>query len=173
MPEHHTWESTCLNSKNNFYLPCCHGPKTWCLHLEPTSVPPGRTQTFTLFYFTLLYSLFYFVFLVPHPLYIKVPRLGVELELQSQQCQIWATSATYTTAYSNARSLTHQAGQGMEPAFSQILVAAEPWWELLRLHFRLTESKTWEIEPSNLCVRSTPCNLVHTKVWEPWSFGIK
>ena len=49
--------------------------------------------------------------------------------------QIWATSATYTTAYSNARSgsLTHWARPGMEPASSWKVVrfvSAEPWWEL-------------------------------------------
>ena len=44
---------------------------------------------------------------------MEVPRLGGESELQlpatpqPQQCRIQATSVTYTTAHSNARSLTH------------------------------------------------------------------
>ena len=48
------------------------------------------------------------VFLGLHQQHMEVPRLGVELELQPpepQQRQSQATSATYTTAYSNARSL--------------------------------------------------------------------
>ena len=34
---------------------------------------------------------------------------------QPQQCQIWATSATYTTAHNNVRSLTPEQGQGLNP----------------------------------------------------------
>ena len=49
----------------------------------------------------------------PHPPHMEVPRLGVELEHrcqptpQSQLHGIQAASATYTTAHSNAGSLTH------------------------------------------------------------------
>ena len=53
---------------------------------------------------------------------------------QPQQHQIWAASATYTTAHGKARSLTHWARPGIEPASSWILVGfitTEPWWELL------------------------------------------
>ena len=60
---------------------------------------------------------------------MKVPRLGVESELQPQQRQIWALSATYTTAPSTTRSLTHWSRPGIEPASSLILigfVTAEP-----------------------------------------------
>ena len=42
-------------------------------------------------------------------------------------------SATYTTALSNAGSLTHWARPGIEPASSWMLVrffSGEPWWEL-------------------------------------------
>ena len=42
---------------------------------------------------------------------------------QPQQFGIWATSATYTTAPSNAGSLTHWARPGIEPASSWILVS--------------------------------------------------
>ena len=54
-----------------------------------------------------------FFFLGPHLWHMEVPRLGVEAELscqptpQPQPFQIQATSATYTTAHSNTRSLTH------------------------------------------------------------------
>ena len=47
--------------------------------------------------------------------------------------QIWAVSVTYTTAHSNARSLTHWARPEMEPASSWMLVkfiSAEPQREL-------------------------------------------
>ena len=52
---------------------------------------------------------------------------------QPQQCQIQATSATYTTAHSNTESLTHWAKPGIEPTSSWILVGfvtSEPWQEL-------------------------------------------
>ena len=41
---------------------------------------------------------------------------------QSQQCQIQDTSATYTTAHGNARSLTHYERLGIKLEFSWILV---------------------------------------------------
>ena len=56
---------------------------------------------------------------------------------QSQQCGIWAVSATYTSAHSNTGSLTHWAMPGMEPASSWILVRlviTEPQWELWSCH---------------------------------------
>ena len=52
---------------------------------------------------------------------------------QTQQHQIQATSATYTTTYSNARSLTHWVRPGIEPASSWMLVrftSSEPQQEL-------------------------------------------
>ena len=59
---------------------------------------------------------------------MEVPRLGA---IQSCSCQptpepqqrgIPATSATYTTAHSNSRSLTHWARLGIKPATSWFLV---------------------------------------------------
>ena len=50
-----------------------------------------------------------------------------------QQCQIRATSATHTTAHSNAGSLTHWSRPGIKPASSWTLdkfVSTEPWREL-------------------------------------------
>ena len=52
---------------------------------------------------------------------------------QPQQCGIWATYATYTTAHSNVGSFTHWARPGIEATSSGILVGfvtAEPQWEL-------------------------------------------
>ena len=58
-------------------------------------VPVGKTQSyFGVFWFVCLFL----VFLGPHPQHMEVPRLGVKSELQLP---------AYTTAHSNARSLTH------------------------------------------------------------------
>ena len=53
---------------------------------------------------------------------MEVPRPGVESKLQPEPHQIQAESVTYTIAHGNARSLTHWARPGIEPAFSGILV---------------------------------------------------
>ena len=83
--------------------------------------------------------LFILLFLWPLPQHMEVSRLGVEWSYscwptpQPWQCQIRVTSATYTTARGNVRSLTHWAGPGIEPATSWLLVgfvSAEPQWEL-------------------------------------------
>ena len=42
--------------------------------------------------------------------------------IQPQQHRIWAVSATYSTAHGNARSLTHRARPGNEPATPWFLV---------------------------------------------------
>ena len=55
------------------------------------------------------------------------------LHHRSHQHRIWAMSATYATAHSNTRSLTHWAKPGIKPASSWILVGfitAEPQWKL-------------------------------------------
>ena len=52
---------------------------------------------------------------------------------QPQQCGIQVTSASYTTVRSSARSLTHWARPGIEPAICWFLVkfvSAAPWQEL-------------------------------------------
>ena len=56
---------------------------------------------------------------------------------EPQQCRIWATSATYTTAHGNAGSLTHWTRPGIEPVYLWVLVrfiSSEPRWELLGLY---------------------------------------
>ena len=80
---------------------------------------------------------------------------------QPQPCQIWAASATCTTAHSSSRSLTHWARQEIKPVSSGILVrfiSAELQWELrisvsqislfpsyrfLYFHFTNEETKVW------------------------------
>ena len=63
---------------------------------------------------------FFFSFVWPHLRHMEVPGLGVESELQirppmpqPQQCQI------YAAACGNAKSSTHRARPGIEPASSQ------------------------------------------------------
>ena len=55
---------------------------------------------------------------------IKVPRLGVQLELQlpqPQKCRIRAASVTYVAPCSNMGSLTHWARPGVQPVSSETL----------------------------------------------------
>ena len=98
-------------------------------------------------------NFFFFFFLRAHSQHMEVSRLGVKSELQllayttAMQHQIWAISATYTTAHSNAGFLTCWARARIKPACSWILVrftTAEPQGELLSetpyspsLHFQL------------------------------------
>jgi len=49
---------------------------------------------------------------------------------QPQQHQIWTLSATYTTAHSNTKSLTHWARPGIEPASSWMLVRFINRWAM-------------------------------------------
>ena len=72
-----------------------------------------------------------FFFLWPHPKHMEVPRLGVELEQQLQAYTTactWDEPVTYTLAYGNARSLTHWARPGIEPASSWIVVRFITCW---------------------------------------------
>ena len=70
------------------------------------------------FHFHLYFFCFgLFVFLGLHRQHMEVPRLGV----QSEQRQIRAASATYTTAHGNTGSLTHWR-PGIKPMSSWILV---------------------------------------------------
>ena len=102
------------------------------------------SSSFSFFSFVFLFVFFFLVFLGPHPRHMEVPRLGVESELQlltyttATAIRDPSMSATYTIAHSNAGSLAHWAGPGIEPASSWILVrfiTAEPWWELPRVIF--------------------------------------
>ena len=77
---------------------------------------------------------------------------GVESELQlpayatAQQCQIRATSVTFTTVHGNTESSTHWAEPGIKPVSLWILagfVTTEPQWELQKEKkvFKWTESQ--------------------------------
>ena len=91
---------------------------------------------------------FFPVFLGPCPGHMEVLRLrgssqsySCQCMLQPQQRRIWATSLTYTTAHSNAGSLTHWARRGIEPSSSWILVGfitAMPPWALPNFHYFLS-----------------------------------
>ena len=60
--------------------------------------------------------------------HMEAPRLGVELGYscwltpQPQQRRFWTMSVNYTIAHGNARSLTHWARPGINPATSWLLV---------------------------------------------------
>ena len=89
--------------------------------------------------------LFCFCFLGLYLQHMEVPRLRVKSELKLQACttataqsQIRAMSATYTTAYRNAGSLTHWVRPGIEPATLWLLVgflSTVPQRELLKITF--------------------------------------
>ena len=67
------------------------------------------------------YSFFFFFFLWSHAWHMEIPGPGCQSEQQlrpmPQPWQHWirAASATYATAWSNARSLTHWGRQGLNP----------------------------------------------------------
>ena len=91
--------------------------------------------------------LFFFCLLLGHLQHMEVPRLGVESELQlpptsqTQQHQIQATSATYTTAHSNTGSLIPWARPGFKPEISWFLIrfiSAVPQHELLCIDFNFS-----------------------------------
>ena len=65
---------------------------------------------------------------------------------QPQQCQIWATSASYAAAHGNGRYLTLWKSPGIEPTSLWILVGfitAEPQWELPNTDFSMMRTKSW------------------------------
>ena len=74
-----------------------------------------------------MYLFLLFLFLGPNLQHMEVPRLGVQSKLQPQPHQIRATSATYATAHSNARSSTHG---GARPGIELSLMV--PSWILFR-----------------------------------------
>ena len=115
--------------------PSFKGPeKMLFLYLEDFNIFETTPLLFFLFSFFLFF--FFFCFLGPHPRYMEVPRLGIELE--PQQWGIWVVSATYTTTHGNTGSPAHWSKPGMEPTSSWILVgfvSAVPQWELMKHHF--------------------------------------
>ena len=74
---------------------------------------------------------------------------------QPQQCGIWTTSATYTTAHGNSRSLTHWVRPGIEPMASWMLVRFVNHWAMIR-----TPDGTIFICPSQAILHpSLPCSV--------------
>ena len=127
------------------------------LHLKETDLNSRLLSiclSFSLPFFLFLSLSFFFsssifFFLGPHLWHMEVPRLNRSYSYkptpQPQQQKIWPfcrfRSVTYTTAHSNARSLTHWAGSGIQPSSSWILIGfiiAEPQQELLELLFSWT-----------------------------------
>ena len=91
---------------------------------------PYSILYFTFFFF--YFFLFYCHFRATHMTYgssrSRSQIRAATVRLGSQQCQIWATSVTYTTASGNAESLTHWVRPGVEPASSWILVGFLTCW---------------------------------------------
>ena len=79
-----------------------------------------------------IYFLFFFFFLIfsrarpvaygSFPARDRIGAIATGLQPEPQQHRIRATSVAYTTAHSNARSLTPLAKSGIEPATSCFLV---------------------------------------------------
>ena len=79
-------------------------------------------------FFYLFFFFFLGLFRAAHA--APFPRLGVQSELQPQQCGTQVVSVAYTTAHSNTRSLTQWAKPGIEPASSWILVGFINCWAM-------------------------------------------
>ena len=115
-----------------------HGPKnplvSICSSLPSSCRTPGNHTSF--FFFSPFRA-------VPVAYGISQARgwiwaIAAGLHRSSQQCQIWATSATHTTAHSNTGLLTHWARPGIETASSWIpdgFVSAAPKQELLLIFY--------------------------------------
>ena len=80
---------------------------TWATAvMTPEPYPLHTEELLEILIYLFIYS---FVFLGSHPQHMEVPRLGVEWKLQLP---------AYTTAHSNAGSLTHRARPGIKSATS-------------------------------------------------------
>ena len=98
------------------------------------------------------------VFLGPHSQHMEIPRLGLNWSYscwpvpQPQQHTIQATSAIYTTAHSNAGSLTSWVRPGIQPVSLWMLVRfvyTEPWWQLLCIS--ILKLLTVDLEDRMIC----------------------
>ena len=91
-----------------------HPIKTFCrFHpgLGKQKIAPDDTCLLASFFFFFFFFSLVFLFFI---LFCS----SAALLHPSQQCQIWATSATYTTTHSNVESLTHWARPGIKPVSS-------------------------------------------------------
>ena len=67
----------------------------------------------------------------------RIRAVAAGLHQNHSNSWIWASSATYTTAHSNAESLTHWARPGIEPEFSWMLVEFANYWATMGTYFRV------------------------------------
>ena len=112
--------------------PCLRLTPQLMAMLDPWPTERSRDRTCSLmdtrwirFYCATTGTPFYFVFRA-QPWHMEVPGLGVESKLQLPAYS--TATAAYTTASSNARSLTHQARLGIKPASSWILIGFLNHW---------------------------------------------
>ena len=114
----------------------------WSHVLFQSAGLPWRVHTMTVLFF--FFFFFFFFFLGAAHGSSKARGLNQSYSYQPtpqlQQCQIWASSSTHTTAHGNATSLTHWKRPGIEPATSWFVVrfvSAVPWQELQWLSFNV------------------------------------
>ena len=122
-------------------FPCFNGCEECCIYLFELQFSLDRCPGVRLLdHMAILFLLFFFFFRASPVTYGSLQATGsyqgynCRPTPQPQQCGIWATSANHSVAHSSARSLTHWARPGIEPACSWILVvfvSAEPQRELL------------------------------------------
>ena len=118
-----------------------------------------------------------------HPWHMKVPRLGIELELQQLPAYTTVTATRDLGCVCNlhhAGSLTHGVGPGIKPASSWLLVGfvtTEPWWKLLYTSqsvnisfYLLGKHLGWELQSQfvNLCLTSKETANLFSKVVIAW-----
>ena len=127
------WSS--FNNGSEFWMFCRVG--NWC---NPKSKCFLEGYCFCFSQGSKLEEDFFFFFLWPHLQHIEVPGFGVEWEPQPQQRQIQTTSATYTKACNNARSLSHWARPGIK------LASLRSWRRVLNSlsHSGTCGRKSWQ-----------------------------
>ena len=116
------------------------------------------------------------MFLGPHLQHMRFPGKGSNRSYgcwpmpQPQQRQILAASATYTTAHGNARSLTHRARPGLEPASSWMLTGLVNRWAPTGVPRAFSFHTSW-LGPSSKDSppRYRSCSLLvkATRAWRP------
>ena len=151
-------------------------------------------SSFFLFLSFFLFFVFCFLsfvlFLGLHSRHTEVPRLGSIQSCccrptpQPQQSQIWAASATYTTALGNAGSLTHWARPGNKATTSWFLVrfvSAEPRREVRGTSIRFSMAAMPIYHPTNSVLRALFSTSLPTfifaailmiAIWQLWGFDL-